>query len=51
MKLIALTIATVGTLCFSTVAAEAHGGGCRQSSPPGQCCHADNSNGGRIHCH
>jgi hypothetical protein len=29
----------------------AHGGGCRKSSPPGQCCHADNSAGGRVHCH
>lgn len=28
-----------------------HGGGCRKSSPPGQCCHADNSNGGKVHCH
>jgi hypothetical protein len=22
-----------------------HGGGCRKSSPPGQCCHMDNSTG------
>ncbi|OWY02315.1 hypothetical protein B6V76_12900 [Thioclava sp. IC9] len=28
----------------------AHGGGCRKSSPPGQCCHMDNSVG-RVHCH
>ncbi len=27
-----------------------HGGGCRKSSPPGQCCHKDNSTG-RVHCH
>lgn len=27
-----------------------HGGGCRKSSPPGQCCHMDNSQG-RVHCH
>ena len=27
-----------------------HGGGCRKSSPPGQCCHMDNSTG-RVHCH
>ena len=32
------------------VVAEAHGGGCRKSSPPGQCCHMDNSVG-RVHCH
>ncbi|MCX8508906.1 MAG: hypothetical protein ORN49_08530 [Rhodobacteraceae bacterium] len=30
--------------------AEAHGGGCRKSSPPGQCCHMDNSTG-TVHCH
>jgi len=27
-----------------------HGGGCRKSSPPGQCCHMDNSTGS-VHCH
>ncbi|HEY0274637.1 MAG TPA: hypothetical protein VGC31_01005 [Paenirhodobacter sp.] len=32
------------------VAALAHGGGCRKSSPPGQCCHMDNQ-AGRVHCH
>lgn len=26
------------------------GGGCRKSSPPGQCCHMDNSVG-VPHCH
>lgn len=51
MKLIALTLATVATFCFSTISVDAHGGGCRKSSPKGQCCHADNSNGGRVHCH
>ncbi|WCR13112.1 hypothetical protein [Paracoccus seriniphilus] len=30
--------------------AAAHGGGCRKSSPPGQCCHMDNSRGS-VHCH
>jgi len=30
--------------------ADAHGGGCRKSSPPGQCCHMDNSVG-VVHCH
>jgi len=30
--------------------ASAHGGGCRKSSPPGQCCHMDNSTG-TVHCH
>lgn len=27
-----------------------HGGGCRKSSPPGQCCHKD-SRTGTVHCH
>jgi hypothetical protein len=31
-------------------AAETHGGGCRKNSPPGQCCHMDNSSG-TVHCH
>jgi len=30
--------------------ADAHGGGCRKSSPPGKCCHMDNS-AGSVHCH
>jgi len=25
-----------------------HGGGCRKSSPPGQCCHAGQK---PLHCH
>lgn len=27
-----------------------HGGGCRKSSPTGQCCHMQTSTG-RVHCH
>jgi hypothetical protein len=27
-----------------------HGGGCRKSSPPGQCCHMQTSVG-KVHCH
>lgn len=27
-----------------------HGGGCRKSSPPGQCCHMDKK-AGAVHCH
>ena len=27
-----------------------HGGGCRKSSPPGQCCHMDWRTG-IVHCH
>lgn len=38
------------TLAFFSSLALAHGGGCRKSSPPGQCCHMDNSTG-IVHCH
>ncbi len=27
-----------------------HGGGCRKSSPAGQCCHMDRKRG-TVHCH
>ncbi len=27
-----------------------HGGGCRKSSPPGQCCHKNHKTG-TVHCH
>lgn len=27
-----------------------YGGGCRKSSPPGQCCHMDKK-AGSVHCH
>jgi hypothetical protein len=27
-----------------------HGGGCRKSSPPGECCHMQTSTG-KVHCH
>lgn len=37
-------------LAATTILATAHGGGCRKSSPPGQCCHMDNSTGS-VHCH
>lgn len=43
--------AAIAVLLALTCTAAAHGGGCRKSSPAGQCCHADNSNGGRVHCH
>lgn len=42
-------LATALTL-ISTTFASAHGGGCRKSSPPGQCCHMDNK-AGSVHCH
>jgi hypothetical protein len=34
----------------TTTAAFAHGGGCRKSSPPGQCCHMEKKVG-KVHCH
>lgn len=27
-----------------------HGGGCRKSSPPGQCCHLETRTG-KVHCY
>jgi hypothetical protein len=44
--LLALTVAAflVPSLSF------AHGGGCRKSSPPGQCCHMETKTG-IVHCH
>ncbi len=37
-------------LAFTSSTALAHGGGCRKSSPPGQCCHMDKK-AGKVHCH
>lgn len=37
-------------LLFASSVVLAHGGGCRKDSPPGQCCHMDNSTG-IVHCH
>lgn len=36
------------TLAVPQGAELAHGGGCRKSSPPGQCCHAGSQ---PYHCH
>jgi hypothetical protein len=36
-------------LCLPTIA-YSHGGGCRKSSPEGQCCHMDKKEG-EVHCH
>lgn len=41
---------TAALFTASIAPALAHGGGCRKSSPPGQCCHMDNK-AGRVHCH
>lgn len=42
--MIAIALAALAT------PAAAHGGGCRKSSPPGQCCHLETATG-RVHCH
>ena len=44
------SLALVLFVARSAPAAFAHGGGCRKSSPPGQCCHMDNR-AGSVHCH
>ncbi|MCQ0093696.1 hypothetical protein FGD77_18930 [Roseovarius sp. M141] len=54
----ALTLATTMPLLASEhsmsevarpdVSTIAHSGGCRKSSPPGQCCHAGSQ---PLHCH
>lgn len=46
MKKAVITLALILT---STVAFS-HGGGCRKSSPPGQCCHMETKTG-VVHCH
>jgi len=38
------------TLLFASSMVLAHGGGCRKSSPPGQCCHMESATG-TVHCH
>lgn len=45
-----LIISICVVLAFQASVAQAHGGGCRKSSPPGQCCHMDNTTGS-VHCH
>jgi hypothetical protein len=46
MKILIVLLATL----FFANSVMAHGGGCRKSSPQGQCCHMDNSTG-TVHCH
>lgn len=45
-----ILIVGIAIALLGTSVALAHGGGCRNSSPPGECCHMDNSVG-RVHCH
>lgn len=48
--LAAPTIAGTQSASISENVVLEHGGGCRKSSPPGQCCHMDNRTG-TVHCH
>ncbi|WP_162835382.1 hypothetical protein [Hoeflea sp. BAL378] len=48
MRLYVAVLALASLLSASL--AHAHGGGCRKSSPPGQCCHMQSSTG-QVHCH
>ena len=46
-----VSLAQGGPAHLTTISSElAHGGGCRKSSPPGQCCHMQKSVG-KVHCH
>lgn len=42
------TAAFATAMTLLPFAADAHGGGCRKASPPGQCCHAGSQ---PLHCH
>ena len=46
MKKVIVTL----VLLFTTSTVFSHGGGCRKSSPAGQCCHMQTSTG-VVHCH
>ncbi len=50
MKQTVVAFLAVAFFAAAVVPASAHGGGCRKSSPPGQCCHMQKSTG-RVHCH
>lgn len=46
----ALFIVLAFAVVMIPVLASAHGGGCRKTSPPGQCCHLETKTG-LVHCH
>ncbi|QKV18166.1 hypothetical protein [Oricola thermophila] len=50
MRHVLAALAVISTLVAAMPAAQAHGGGCRKSSPPGECCHM-NRKTGQVHCH
>ncbi|MEM7491289.1 MAG: hypothetical protein AAF390_19420 [Pseudomonadota bacterium] len=45
---ITLPALLLASFVLTAMPAAAHGGGCRKSSPPGQCCHAGSQ---PLHCH
>lgn len=49
-KMFTLALSIAAALSVIPAQTFAHGGGCRKSSPPGQCCHMDNR-AGSVHCH
>ncbi|MAU52001.1 MAG: hypothetical protein CMN17_06395 [Roseovarius sp.] len=42
--------ASMPVAVLQVVSVHAHGGGCRKSSPAGQCCHMEKKTG-HVHCH
>ncbi len=48
-RILIVALATVFALTTAAPAI-AHGGGCRKSSPKGQCCHLETRTG-KVHCH
>ena len=44
----AVSAASAVPFIHDQTSAPEHGGGCRKSSPPGQCCHAGSQ---PLHCH
>ena len=49
-RLLIIFATLVAAVAFTASDVAAHGGGCRKSSPPGQCCHMDKK-AGEVHCH
>lgn len=50
MKLLIVAAMAATFTLTATASASAHGGGCRKSSPAGQCCHLETRTG-TVHCH
>lgn len=45
-----VAMALFGLAMLAPTPVLAHGGGCKKSSPPGQCCHMEKKVG-KEHCH